>query len=146
MKKIIPLVLLMVFVFCGTAHALSWAYPFVVWEGRLYEVAEEDPLPQSAIAGPIGRVVTMADDMSGAYYGNASNYYPIGTVYYAIKGRDPAATIAVEAEGEYLRADYRQESMFRFMNLLLDQRILMGIILAIMTLIILFARRKDRRN
>ncbi|MCM3611196.1 hypothetical protein M4S82_07995 [Planococcus sp. MERTA32b] len=146
MKKIIPAALLIVFMFCGTAQALSWAYAFVVWDGKLYEVLEDEPLPASDVAEPVGRVATMADDMSGAFYGNASNYYPIGTVYYAVKGRDPAKTMAVEVEGEYLEAVYRQEPEFHFLNLLLDNRILMIIVLAIMACIIYFAMHKTRRN
>lgn len=67
---------MIVFIFCGTVQALSWAYPIVVWEGRLYEVIEEEQWPESSVAGAIGKVVSMADDMSGTYYGNASNYYP----------------------------------------------------------------------
>lgn len=145
MKKIIPVALLIIFIFCGTAHALSWAYPFVVWDGKLYEVFEEEPLPASDIAEPIGRVAAMAHDMSGAYYGNASNYYPIGTVYYAVDGKDPSKTMAVEVGNDYLAAVYRQESMFHFMNLLLDKRVLMFIVLLIMSCMIYFARiKKDR--
>lgn len=146
MKKIIPVALLIVFVYCGTAQALSWAYPFVVWDGRLYEVKEEERLPAIDIDEAIGRVATMADDMSGAYYGNASNYHPIGTVYYAIKEARTGEAIAVKVEGEYLKAVYRQEPMFHFMNLLLDNRILMIIVLLIMSCIIYFARLKVRWN
>lgn len=146
MKKIIPVVLLIVFIFCGTAQALSWAYPFVVWDGRLYEVLEAEQVPASDIAEPIGRVATMADDMSGAYYGNASNYYPSGTVYYAINGKDLAKTIAVEVENEYLEAVYRQKPEFHFMNLLLDYRILMILVLVIMACVIYIARHKTRGN
>lgn len=146
MRKIIPVTLLMVFVFCGTVQALSWAYPFVVWEGKLYEVTEEERLSDDEIAEAIGRVATLADDMSGDYYGNASNFYPVGTLYYAIKDTGTSNAIAVNVEGEYLKAVYSQKAKFHFMNFLLDGRILMIVVLTIMALIICFARLKARRN
>lgn len=146
MKKIIPLALLMVFVFCGTVQALSWAYPFVVWEGKLYEVKEEDRLSEGEITEEIGRVATLADDMSGNYYGNASNFYPVGTVYYAIRDTGTSDAIAVNAEGEYLKAVYSQKAKFHFMNILLDGRIWMVFVLMIMAAIIYIATSKVRRN
>ncbi|QHJ71417.1 hypothetical protein [Planococcus halotolerans] len=146
MKKIFPFCLLMVFMFCGTAQALSWAYPFVVWDGTLYEVKEEERLSENEIAEAIGRVATLADDMSGNYYGNASNFYPVGTVYYAIKDTGTSEAIAVNVEGEYLKAVYSQKAKFHFMNLLLDGRILMIVVLIIMAVIIYVARSKARRN
>lgn len=118
MKKVMLFSLLLAFVFSSTAHALSWAYPFVVWDGKLYEVKQEGIVPENDIAEAIGQVKTAADDMTGDYYGNASNYYEKGTVYYALKGVSPDEAIAVDADGVYVKAVYIQKAAFHFMNVL----------------------------
>ena len=119
MKKPILFTLLFVLTFSSNALALTWAYPFVVWEGKVYEVMQEDVLPESDIGEAIGHVETAADDMTGDYYGNASNYYEKGTAYYALKGISSDEAIAVETgEGGYVKAEYIHRSAFHFMNIL----------------------------
>ncbi|WP_404428663.1 hypothetical protein [Sutcliffiella horikoshii] len=114
---------LLLFVICftvasSTAHALSWAYKFVVWEGGVYEVTEE-VVDASDIGKKIGEVKRMADDRSGSYYGDASNFYEKGTKYYAIKGIDSGSAIAVEdQQDKWVKAVYLHEAPFHWTDLL----------------------------
>lgn len=118
MKKTMVLAILLTMLFSSHAEALSWAYSFVVWDGKLYEVKQDVNVPENEIAEAIGQVKTAADDMSGAYYGNASNYYEKGTVYYAIRDVPTDESIAVETnEGIFVKAEYRQQAAFHFMNI-----------------------------
>jgi hypothetical protein len=97
-------------------EALSWAYPFVVWNGNVYEVKDERVTP-SAIGKNIGEVETKPDEMTGEYYGNASNVYPEGTKYYEIKGVSTSEAIAVEiASKRWVRAVYVHDAPFHIMN------------------------------
>lgn len=81
MKRITLLCLLFIFMISSPFQALSWAYPFVVWEGKVYEVKQEEMITDRVIGKTIGEVETKPDDMTGDYYGDASNYYPKGTKY-----------------------------------------------------------------
>ncbi len=102
----------------STAYALSWAYKFVVWEGGVYEVTEEI-VDASDIGKKIGEVKRMADDRTGAYYGDASNYYEKGTRYYAIKGIDSGTAIAIEEEQDkWVKSVYLHEAPFHWTDLL----------------------------
>ncbi len=53
--------------FTSSVQALSWAYPFVVWNGNVYEVKEEKVL-ESEIGKSIGEVKTRPNNMTGNYY------------------------------------------------------------------------------
>lgn len=114
---------LLLFVICftiasSTAQALSWAYKFVVWEGGVYEVTDE-VVAASDIGKKIGKVKRMANDRTGAYYGDASNYYKKGTKYYAIKGIDSVDAIAVEEQQEkWVKAKYLHEAPFHWTDIL----------------------------
>jgi hypothetical protein len=116
MKRSLLLFPCVLIVFAASAQALSWAYPFVVWDGNVYEVTEEK-VPESQIEKKIGEVETRPDDMTGDYYGNASNEYPIGTKYFEIKDLPADEGIAVEiAENEWQKAVFAHEAPFHWMD------------------------------
>ncbi|QUE87372.1 hypothetical protein [Exiguobacterium alkaliphilum] len=94
-----------------SVHALSWAYAFVVLDGRVYEVMDVAVL-ESDLGDVVGEVKTMADDMDGSYYGDASNMYPLGTKYRAVDGESIEDVIAVEDESGWKRAEYRHDAPF----------------------------------
>lgn len=118
MKKLSLLVILLFLFVASPVQALSWAYPFVAWDGNVYEVKEEEILQESDIGEVIGEVKTQTDDMTGNFYGDASNLYPIGTKYYEIAGTPTSETIAVEVDGEWLKAEYAHKVPFHIMNVL----------------------------
>ncbi len=76
-----------------SVQALDWAYSFVVWKGNVYEVTDEKV---SDIGDVIGKVRRGTNDMTGEYFGDASNMYPKGTKYYEIMGVSTKNAIAVE--------------------------------------------------
>lgn len=101
MKKTV-FILFMFFSICSTAQALSWAYPFVVWKGNVYEVTDENV---TGVGKVIGEVKSRPNDQTGDYIGDASNMYPIGTKYYEINGISPSEALAVEVdEGKWKKA------------------------------------------
>lgn len=107
MKKIVCLTIVFLLLTSTFASALSWAYFFVVHDGKVYEVKEDMPLKQIELGNMIGKVETQADEYSGDYYGNASNYYEIGTRYYKVEGISIDEAIAVETEeGHFVKAVY----------------------------------------
>lgn len=94
----------------SSAQALSWAYPFVVWSGNVYEVTTEE-VKNSVISKRIGEVKTKPNDMTGDYYGNASNEYPKGTQYFSISGISTNTAIAVQVKKEkYMKAVFVHKS------------------------------------
>jgi hypothetical protein len=114
MKRTILLFPIILFALSASVQALSWAYPFVVWDGSVYEVLEEK-VPERQIGKSIGKVETIPDDMTGDHYGNASNAYPIGTKYFKIKGLSTDRSIAVViAEKEWQKAVYVHEAPFHW--------------------------------
>jgi len=110
MRRVIGLVLLLLSISLS-AQALSWAYAFVVLDGRVYEVMEVAVL-EGDLGEVVGEVETMADDMDGSYYGDASNMYPIGTTYRKVSGEAMEDVIAVEDESGWKRAEYRHDAPF----------------------------------
>lgn len=118
MKKIgLLLIFLILYPFHGLA--LSWAIPFVVWDGKVYEVKSEALLSKEDIGGYIGKVETLPNDMTGKFYGNASNIYPKGTEFYEIKDELTDTAIAVEiSNSEWVKAVYVHEARFHVMNLI----------------------------
>ena len=93
--------------FIGSASA-SWAYMFVVNDGKTYVITEERVEPNQ-IGSSIGKV-TKYSDSEGTYSGNFSNRYPKGTIYYEIIGVEINDAIAVkENEGVYVKATYGGE-------------------------------------
>lgn len=91
-----------------TATWASWAYPFVVNDGKLY-VTTKEPVEETLIDKEVGEV-TYFSDQEGSYGGNFSNIYPKGTPYYSIRGIDPDEAIAIKTtEGTYIRAVFEYE-------------------------------------
>ncbi|MFC7686301.1 hypothetical protein [Ureibacillus sp. GCM10028918] len=118
MKKIILILFLMILLTNSSVQALSWAYPFVVWSGNVYEVTDEEVI-DSLIGKRIGEVKTKPNDMTGDFYGNASNLFPRGTEYFEISGISTDTTIAVKEEkGKWVKAVYVKKAPFHWMNLL----------------------------
>jgi hypothetical protein len=88
----------------------------VVWKGNVFRVTDEK-ITSSQIKKTIGGVETKPDEMTGNYYGNASNAYPIGTGYYEIIGVPYDTAIAVRIENrKWLKAVYAHEAPFHLMN------------------------------
>ncbi|WP_214835361.1 hypothetical protein [Exiguobacterium sp. s36] len=110
MRRVIGLVLLLLSVSLS-AQALSWAYAFVVLDGRVYEVMDVAVL-EADLGEVVGEVKTMVDDMDGSYYGDASNMYPIGTTYREVNGEAMQDVLAVEDELGWKRAEYRHDAPF----------------------------------
>ncbi|MFO1444047.1 hypothetical protein KDN24_12705 [Bacillus sp. Bva_UNVM-123] len=117
MKKLSMLFIFFIFIFASSIHALSWAYPFVVWKGKVYEVKQEVMIADSEIGKRIGEVRTKPNDMTGRYYGNASNYFPKGTEYYEIVGLSISSAIAVKDENVYVKAEFIHKAPFHIMNI-----------------------------
>jgi len=86
----------------------SWAYLFVVNDGKIYVITDERVEPNK-IGPSIGKV-TKYSDTEGTYSGNFSNRYPKGTKYYEIIGVEINDAIAVkENEMLYVKATYGGE-------------------------------------
>ncbi|WP_404427478.1 hypothetical protein LG296_03500 [Ureibacillus chungkukjangi] len=134
MKKILLMVLVSFSITSTSVQALSWAYPFVVWKGDVYEVTEEEVLEEK-IGKKIGEVKRRPNEMTGSYFGDASNAYTEGTKYFEIKGITTKEAIAVEEEGnKWLKAVYAQKAPFHWMNLLAD-----GLPFAILIVLLIIA-------
>ncbi|WP_070328609.1 hypothetical protein [Exiguobacterium aurantiacum] len=110
MKRVIWMVVLLLSV-SVSVHALSWAYAFVVLDGRVYEVTDE-VVAEADLGEVVGEVETLADDMTGDYYGDASNMYPIGTEYRQVEGESVEDVLAVEDGTEWKRAVFVHEAPF----------------------------------
>ncbi|WP_342567210.1 hypothetical protein MKY09_17600 [Psychrobacillus sp. FSL K6-4046] len=96
------LILLLGSFFILSPAMASWAYQFVVWDGDVYIITEENV---EKIGKEIGHV-TKYSDREGTYSGNFSNTFPKGTKYYEIVEVDPEEAIAVESEvGIYVKAN-----------------------------------------
>lgn len=114
MKRIVMLIVILFVTTSSSVHALSWAYSFVVWKGNVYEVTDETV---TEIGRNIGEVKRMADDMTGEYFGDASNMYPKGTKYYEIKGVSTKEAIAVEVKEKiYKKAMYQHPAPTHWME------------------------------
>jgi ATP-dependent Zn protease len=103
-------------VISSSTHALDWAYSFVVWDGKVYRVTDEKVV-DSLIGKRIGSVKRKANDMTGNYYGDASNTYPKGTNYYEIIGESSDKVLALELDYNlWVKAVYIHEAPFHWMN------------------------------
>ncbi|MFT4416447.1 hypothetical protein ACLM5H_21525 [Fredinandcohnia humi] len=108
MKKTTLFLFLFMFITVSSAQALSWAYSFVVWKGNVYQVTDERVMDVGKV---IGEVKRGANDMTGKYFGDASNAYPKGTKYYEITGVPTKKAIAVEVEDKvWQKAIYQHEA------------------------------------
>lgn len=141
----IPLITLLLLVMCSSPAALaSWAYSFVVNDGKIY-VMSEDPVEASALGDVVGKV-TYHTDREGTYGGNFSNVYPKGTKYYAVQGIAPETAIAVETQAGYLMAHYEGEyGGARVSWMVIKDWIAAGLILLIVgcVAVIILKKRKD---
>lgn len=145
MKKAVLFFLLFIFMYASSVQALSWAYPFVVWDGKVYKVTEEKVL-ESEIGESIGEVETRPDEMTGNYYGNASNGYPKGTKYFKINDIPTSAVIAVEVEeNEWQKAVYVHKAPFHWMNLFTNV-VPIIILIVIVIICLLFLLKVKRRS
>lgn len=96
------------FLLCISVASASWAYSFVVNDGKVFVVTEE-PVKESVVREVIGKV-TYHTSEEGTYIGNFSNAYPKGTKYFAIEGIAPEEAIAVQKrDGTFVKALYEQE-------------------------------------
>ncbi|WP_315906255.1 hypothetical protein [Priestia koreensis] len=144
-KKVTILSLLLIFTVFSSVHALSWAINFVVWKGKVYEVKQAEPIKNNRIGHVIGEVETKPDDMTGEYYGNASNFYPIGTKYYEIKGVSTSHVIAIKHDNQWIKAIYVHKAPFHIMNLLTNPMFIFSIPLLALILIGFIFRVKKLR-
>lgn len=81
----------------------DWAYNFVVWNGDIYEVLNEE-VNNSEIEEAIGEIKQYSD-YEGIYSDGFSNKYQVGTKLYKIKGLETSENIAIETkEGHYINA------------------------------------------
>ena len=127
MKKVILLTLLFTFMISSSVHSVSWAYVFVVWEGNVYEVKQDESIADSEIGEVIGKVKTKSNDRTGSYYGDASNYYSKGTKYYEMKGVSTADAIAIKDGGQWVKAVYVHEAPFHILNVFSNIFIIMAL-------------------
>lgn len=133
-------VLVMFFALSSSVQALSWAYGFVVLDGKVYEVLPEVIVAEGEVGKVIGKVKTEPNDMTGSYYGNASNYYPIGTKYAEIEGVNITEAIAVEEDGYWVKAVYSHDAMFHIMNILTSPWVI-GAIVFVLLLLAMFMKK-----
>ena len=145
MKKITLLSPLLAFMICSSVQALSWAIIFVAWEGKIYEVKQEEIIENTKIGIIIGEVKTKPDDMTGDYYGDASNFYPIGTKYYEIRGISTSDAIAIKEDNQWVKAVYVHKAPFHIMNILTNQYFIFSIVIIALILIgVIFRNKKSR--
>ena len=129
----------------SSVQALSWAIIFVVWEGKVYEVKQEEIIENTEIGKIIGEVKTKPDDMMGDYYGDASNFYPIGTKYYEIKGISTSDAIAINEDNQWVKAVYVHKAPFHIMNILTNPFFIFSIVIIALILIgVIFRNKKSR--
>ncbi|MHC8517413.1 hypothetical protein [Sporosarcina sp. ITBMC105] len=139
-----PIVLLLMFFLASSAHALQWAYPFVVWNGDVYEVKLEEMIEESEIGKRLGEVETKPHEMTGDHYGNASNYFPIGTNYYEIKGISTSTAIAVENNEQWVEAVYAHKAPFHIKNILSNVFLIITVAALLMIGMVYYVYRKNR--
>lgn len=126
------------------AMATSWAYPFVVWDGYIYVISDNEYVTE--IGGKIGQV-TKYSDME-QYSGNFSNAYKKGTIYYSIEGVSTEEAIAIEESGgRYIKA-YR-EGEYEFRSIFDEQgivKVFIFSILGILAVILVYKILKNNRS
>lgn len=143
MKKL-PILLLLLFFTVSSARALEWAYPFVVWNGNVYEVKLEEMIEESEIGKRLGEVETKPHKMTGDHYGNASNYFPIGTNYFEIKGTSTSTAIAIEDNEQWLVAVYAHKAPFHIKNILSDVLLIITVATLLLIGMVYYVYRKNR--
>ncbi|KAB8139183.1 hypothetical protein F9U64_01990 [Gracilibacillus oryzae] len=139
MKKIAVLIILLLFhpLFI---QALEIGDPFVVLDGKVYQVLEEQ-VDNSEIRQEIGQVTAESNDIS-RFYGNASNIYPVGTKYYQIKQTDITEAIAVYDGNDYWKAVFAEAVPFHWKNLFINSIPY----LFLLSLVILYVVREEYKK
>ena len=119
MKKITIICLLLMLI-SPSVRAGEWLYYFVVFNGTVYEVKQENLIDQHKIGKQIGEVKTQPysewHTSAMRYTGDASNIYPIGTPYYKIKGVPTSISIAVKVDNHWVKAVNVEKAPFHVMN------------------------------
>ncbi|QFF99249.1 hypothetical protein PB01_10625 [Psychrobacillus glaciei] len=146
MKRITLFSIFFIFIISSTAQALTRAYPFVVWEGKVYEVKQEEIIVNSEISKMIGKVSEKVNDMTGEYYGDASNYYAKGTKYYEIRGISTFTAIAIKEDNQWVKAVYVHKATFHLMNIFSNLFFLAAVLIVVMILIGVIFRNKKNKN
>lgn len=103
-------IIISILMFCSMVpnSFASWAYPIVVYDGKVYVISDEE-VEEAFIDEQIGEVTYYAE-AEGTYSGNFSNVFPKGTEYYSIRGISPNKEIAVKSEdGIFIKAIYNGE-------------------------------------
>ena len=145
MKKII-VVLVMMMLFTVPAHALDWVYSFVVYDGNVYEVEKNVTLQENEVGSVIGHVQTRPNDMTGTYFGDASNAYEIGTPYYKIDNIAVTESIAIKVGDEYKKANYIHPAPFHLMNVLMNPYFSIGLLLILFIAFASYKTFKQRKE
>ncbi|QGM32242.1 hypothetical protein GI482_18615 [Bacillus sp. N3536] len=102
MRSFFASCLVILFIASPIKTMADWAYPYVVWDGYVYVLQDEEV---NEIGKEIGHV-TKYSDLEGSYSGNFSNAYPRGTKYYEVKEVSSKEAIAVEvSSGTYRVAE-----------------------------------------
>lgn len=143
MKRITLLTPILILMFSSSAQALSWAYPFVVWKGKVYEVKQEELIEDHKIGEIIGEVKTKPNDITGKYYGDTSNYYPKGTKYYEIKGTATSTAIAIKEDNHWAKAVFIHKAPFHIMNVI--SNIYFIVIVALIVIGVIFRSKKFKK-
>ncbi len=119
MKKITIICFLLMLI-SPSVQAGEWLYEFVVWNGTVYQVKQDDLIGQQRIGKQIGEVKTQPyselNTSAMRYTGDASNIYPIGTPYYNIKGIPTSISIAVKVDNQWVKAVNVEKAPFHVMN------------------------------
>ena len=149
-EKITLLSFIFVFIVSSSVLASEWAYHFVVWDGKQYEVKEEEIIEESEIGKRIGKVKTEPYYSSGysdrmKYYGNASNVYPKGTPYYEIKGIPTSTSIAVKVDDQWVKVDYVRKAPFHIMNIVTSLYLIVPVVLIGLIFIGFIYRARKKR-
>jgi hypothetical protein len=125
MKRISFLSIILVFLISSSVQAHQWATMFVVWKERVYnvdhiinengvKVKQELILDEGEIGKVIGEVKTKANDNTGEYHGDASNFYRIGAKYYEIIGTPTSSAIAIKEGNKWVKAVYAFKTQKNF--------------------------------
>lgn len=105
----IPFLALMMFILCISTVSASWAYDFVVNDGKVFVITEE-VVDEVLIGKIVGKVTNYSSDETAYSGGNFSNAFPKGTKYYSIQGIPPEEAIAVKTNEEiFVKARYERD-------------------------------------
>ena len=86
-----------------TAASADWAFHFIVFDGAIYKLLEEQPA-NLRVGSQIGEIQQFSDHEAIAERGVVfSNKFPAGSKIYAIEGVPVEKAIAVEAESGAFR-------------------------------------------